>query len=251
MNPESGYKPEAEGEPIGTRHEIPENIPHYTKYEEVRLVDNVYEHPSTLESMDPATLEEKIADFESLPELQDYHNLPLNFTSLDHATEQFAQSPEADGHEKLVEQLKNVIVDIKFSVSQYYKSVMVFERTHMNRFQLEPEEHLEKMKSVDQHRTLMHNKLIDAVVSYTRLCNKIIPEQTDYHFDKNDLFDPHLVLDLRSDNENIHGTARRRIATWAFLNERGIHIEKAAQAARDVLANKKAAPESPKPQKAR
>jgi hypothetical protein len=227
--------------PLHGKAEIPQILTEITPYERIRELDTYYEHLKDLEKLSENDLEQKIENYQNLSEFIEYRELYLNFHTMDEAIEQFAYSQGGQENPDLTAEMKKIVEEIKNSVANYYKAVMTFDRTSINKFRMSDSEYKESMIQVDQRRTIAHNKLIDDVVSYTRMLNKTIPEKIGYRFDKETMFDPHLIQDLRSKEKNLHKPAREKIANWAFLNERGIHVEKAVEKAQQVLESKKAA----------
>lgn len=246
MSSESEFHSQEHEFSTDTQPPIHDNLPEVltekdvTPYEKVRPLDYDYEHLKDLDALSAEELEKKVSAYEALPEHKEFNELHLNFNQLDILIEEFSNSEEGKNNSDLCNQLVQIVNDIKLCASNYYKKVMAFDRTKINSFRMETFEFQDSMKEADQSRRFAHNSLIDTVIKLAKLCYKTIPESTGYRFKRAQLFDQHLILDLRSENQNLHKPAREKIANWAFINERGIHIQKSVERARELIKQKTA-----------
>jgi hypothetical protein len=240
MKPDvEGYSPDNDPALQNKQEEMPAQLTEITPYENARLVDAAYEDPKILQRLSVDELQTRMDQYEHMPEYKKYLRLHMNFDILEKMVQEFEQFAKKNSAEQLSETLKGHVKTIQYAVNSYYKTVMVFDRTSIKKFLMEPAEYQEEMSRIDRKRTADHNTLIDAVIILTRMCYREIPEKTGYKFDKSQLFDPNLIHDLRSSNKDIHRSARDKIANWAFLNERGFHIVRTKERVEGLLKEKK------------
>jgi hypothetical protein len=215
--------------------QLPDTLTELSPHEATRRMEASLENPSLLHRLNREELRERIEEWEDMPEYRRFKHLHLNFETLDNAAEAFAGYAKERSHQLLAQELVRQVREIKIAVHRYYNSVMAFDRTSINKYRLERKEYLEELQRIDAKRRTDHNSLIDAALSLSRLCYRRIPEEAGYKFKKTELFDPHLIMDLQSDKQEIHRAAREKIANWAFLNERGAHISAALKHAQNAL----------------
>jgi|GEM_PF-4666326 len=250
MNPEMGHHPQEAAKTqqddaeLGIPREatdqehMPEVVKHLTPYDDAKLVDLVYENPHSLDKLPKDELQKRVTGYEAMPEYKEYLNLHLNFDRMDEGLARFKMEGGGE-HEELADRLRSAIDKVKLDVSKYYQVVMQWDRTKIQSFRLEPDEYKEEMVRVDQRRSAIHNSLIDSITAMARLTYREIPQATGFKFDKSELFDAGTIQDVRSPEKGLHQSGRERIATWAFINERGAHISMARRVAKVLMENKK------------